>query len=85
MDIPPQFSNPLVMPWQLETSGSQLDGVPAALEASIRFAGARLVQAAAVLLRLPQEIAAQAIVVFTRFWVGPEGGSMVNFDVDVSV
>lgn len=68
-------SNPLVTPEQLSSSSSQLDGVPADLEASSRFAGAQLTQAAGILLRLPQELIAQAIVIFYRFYTGPEGGS----------
>lgn len=68
---------------QLETSGSQLDGIPPDLEDSIRFAGARLTQAAGILLRLPQEAIAQAIVVFMRFWTGPEGGSLAEFGAEV--
>lgn len=67
--------NPLAAVAQLSSSSSQLDGVPAALERSLRFAGARLTQAAGILLRLPQEIIARAIVVFYRFYVGAEGGS----------
>ena len=70
------LSNPLVTASQLSNSSSRLDGVPADLESSIRFAGAQLTQAAGILLRLPQEIVAQAIVVFWRFYVGPEGGSV---------
>ncbi|KAI9842319.1 MAG: hypothetical protein M1837_007311 [Sclerophora amabilis] len=70
------LSNPLATPDQLSTSGSQLDGIPAELESSIRYAAIRLTQAAGILLRLPQDIIGQAIVVFTRFWVGPEGGSL---------
>lgn len=69
------LSNPLVTIEQLSQSSSQLDGIPADLESSIRFAGARLTQAAGILLRLPQEIAAQAVIIFTRFYVGSEGGS----------
>lgn len=69
------LSNPLVTPEQLSNSSSQLDGVPADLESSIRFAGSHLTQAAGILLRLPQEIIAHAIVLFLRFYVGPEGGS----------
>ena len=69
------LSNPLVTVEQLSTSSSQLDGIPADLETSLRFAGAQLTQAAGILLRLPQEIIAQAIVIFYRFYVGPEGGS----------
>lgn len=81
-----QFSpltNPLATVAQLETSGSQLDGIPRDLEDSIRFAGARLTQAAGVLLRLPQEVAAQAIVIFMRFFTGPEGGSLAEFGAEV--
>ncbi|KAJ9649636.1 hypothetical protein H2201_001780 [Coniosporium apollinis] len=77
--------NPLATVDQISQSGSQLDGVPADLENSIRFAGARLTQAAGILLRLPQDIIAQAIVIFTRFFVGPEGGSLKEYGAkDVS-
>ncbi|MCJ1470828.1 hypothetical protein MMC07_009475 [Pseudocyphellaria aurata] len=62
------LSNPLVTPEQLANSSSQLDGVPAELESSIRFAGSHLTQAAGILLRLPQEIIAHAIVLFLRFY-----------------
>jgi hypothetical protein len=82
-----QFSplaNPLASAAQLEVSGSQLDGIPPDLEDSVRYAGARLTQAAGALLRLPQEVIAQAIIVFMRFWVGTEGGSMVEFGAGVS-
>lgn len=78
------LSNPLATVEQLEISSSQLDGVPANLETSIRFASARLIQAAGILLRLPQEVIAQAIVIFTRYWVGPEGGSLSEFGAEVS-
>ncbi|KAK5016228.1 cyclin-like protein [Cryomyces antarcticus] len=73
---PSQLWNPLATAEQLATSRSQQDGVPADLEASIRFAGARLTQAAGILLQLPQEIIAQAVVLFTRFWIGVDGGSL---------
>lgn len=69
------LSNPLATVAQLSTSSSQLDGVPPDLERSLRFAGARLTQAVGILLRLPQEIIARAIVIFYRFYVGAEGGS----------
>lgn len=69
------LSNPLSTPEQLLKSSSQLDGISTDLESSIRFAGAQLTQAAGILLRLPQEIIAQSIVVFLRFYTGPEGGS----------
>lgn len=70
------LANPLATPAQLSSSSSSLDGIPADLEASVRFAGALLTQAAGVLLRLPQDVVAQAIVIFTRFWIGPDGGSL---------
>ena len=73
MQSPSPLANPLVTPAQLRLSSSQLDNIPRHLEDSVRFAGARLTQAAGILLRLPQEIIAQAIVVFARFWVGAEG------------
>lgn len=79
------LSNPLATVEQLSTSSSQLDGVPADLESSLRFAGAQLTQAAGILLRLPQEIIAQAIVIFYRFYIGSEGGSFkINAVKDVS-
>ena len=77
------LSNPLVTPDQISTSSSQLDGVTGELETSVRYAGAQLTQAAGVLLRLPQEIIAQAIVIFARFWVGSEGGSLREYGVKV--
>jgi len=69
------LSNTLATVDQLSNSSSQLDGVSAELESSLRFAGAQLIQAAGILLRLPQEIIAQAIVIFYRFYMGSEGGS----------
>jgi hypothetical protein len=77
------IANPLATVSHLETSGSLLDGIPADLEDSVRFAGARLTQAAGILLRLPQEVIAQAIVIFTRFWVGPDGASLLEFGAEV--
>lgn len=77
------LSNPLATPDQLASSGSQLDGIPPDLEDSIRFAGARLTQAAGILLRLPQDIIAQAIVIFARFFQGPEGGSLMEYGAKV--
>ncbi|KAL4753032.1 autophagocytosis associated protein [Aspergillus terricola var. indicus] len=70
------LSNALATPEQLTSSSSAIDGVPTELETSVRFAGTQLTQAAGILLRLSQDIIAQAIVIFTRFWLGPEGGSL---------
>ncbi|KAJ5536618.1 hypothetical protein N7513_009804 [Penicillium frequentans] len=71
-----QLSNALATPDQLSNSSSSIDGVPSDLEMSIRCAGAQLTQAAGVLLGLSQDIIAQAIVIFTRFWLGADGGSL---------
>ena len=78
-----QLSNPLATVEQLQQSASDLDGIPTDLQNSIRFASTRLMQAAGVLLRLPQDIIAQAIVIFCRFWIGPEGGSFKDYDAKV--
>ncbi|KAL8847141.1 MAG: hypothetical protein Q9221_007806 [Calogaya cf. arnoldii] len=72
------LSNALATVEQLSNSSSSLDGVPPLLESSIRFAGLQMTQAAGILLRIPQEIIAQAMVIFTRFYIGPEGGSLRN-------
>jgi hypothetical protein len=80
---PSILCNQLVASSQLETSASQLDGVPPALEDAIRFHSAHLLQAAGILLRLPQEIIAQAIVLLFRYWTGPDGGSMLDADAKV--
>ncbi|KAF2096987.1 hypothetical protein NA57DRAFT_41396 [Rhizodiscina lignyota] len=76
---PSHLSNPLATLEQLSTSGSQLDGISADLETSILFAGATLTQAAGILLHLPQDIIASAIVTYSRFWVGAEGGSLREY------
>lgn len=77
------LSNALATPEQLSSSSSSIDGVTPDLEASLRFAGAQLTHAAGILLRLSQDIIAQAIVTYTRFWIGPEGGSMRIYSVKV--
>ncbi|KAK3703129.1 hypothetical protein LTR37_014606 [Vermiconidia calcicola] len=74
------LANSLASSSQLETSATQLDGVPRELEDSVRFDTARLLQAAGILLRLPQEVIAQSIVILYRFWSGPDGGSMLEHD-----
>lgn len=82
---PSHLLNPLATSLQLETSASQLDGLPSELEDSVRFETARLTQAAGILLRLPQEIIAQAIVILQRVWTGPDGGSLLEHDSKVRV
>ena len=75
--------NPLTSSLHLETSASQLDGVPKDLEESVGFETGRLLQAAGILLRLPQEIVAQAIVILQRYWIGTDGGSLLENDAEV--
>lgn len=82
---PSPLANPLATIAQLEASSSSLDGILPDLEDSVRYAGAKLTQAAGILLRLPQEVVAQAIVVFMRFWVGPEGGSLGEVGAEVTM
>ena len=80
---PSHLANPLASSAQLEISASHLDGVPRDLEDSVRFETARLLQAAGILLRLPQELVAHSIVLLYRFWIGPDGGSMLEYDSKV--
>jgi hypothetical protein len=79
------LSNALATAEQLTSSSSAIDGVPSDLETSIRFAGTQLTQAAGVLLRLSQDIIAQAIVTFTRFWLGQDGGSLRIYSAKVYI
>lgn len=77
------LSNDLATPDQLSNSSSSIDNVPPDLETSIRCAGAQLTQTAGVLLHLSQDIIAQAVVIFTRFWLGTDGGSLRIYSVKV--
>lgn len=77
------ITNPLARPDQLQTTASQLDRIPADLEISIKFEGSRLIQAAGILLYLPQELIAEAVIIFSRFWLGPEGGSLAEYAAKV--
>lgn len=67
------ISNPLVDVEQLQHAASYHDGISAALELSLRYQTALLTQSAGILLKLPQETIAQAIVIQQRFYTG--GGS----------
>lgn len=77
------LSNVLATPDQLSKSSSSIDNVPSDLETSIRCAGVQLTQTAGVLLHLSQDIIAQAVVIFTRFWLGADGGSLRIYSVKV--
>ena len=78
---PSQLANPLATVAKLETTASQLQGIPQDIEHFARFDAARLTQAAGILLRLPQEIIAQSIIVLQRFYVGADGGSWLEQDL----
>lgn len=59
--------NPLATAQQLEASNAD-NALPGELQDSIRYSTAKLTQAAGILLRLPQDITAQAVVMLMRFW-----------------
>jgi hypothetical protein len=77
------LTNPLASVEQLSTSSSRLDGVPLELEQSVVYGGGRLIQAAGILLELPQDVIATAIIYFSRFWIGSEGGSLRQYAAKV--
>jgi len=77
---PSHLINPTASSLQLERSASHVDGVPRAVEDSIRYETSRLIQVAGILLRLPQEAIAQAIVILQRFFIGPDAASLVEID-----
>ncbi|KAI6835335.1 cyclin [Hortaea werneckii] len=78
---PSQLANPLATVAKLETTASQLQVIPQDIEHFARFDAARLTQAAGILLRLPQEIIAQSIIILQRFYVGADGGSLLEHDL----
>jgi hypothetical protein len=55
------------------------------LEVSIKYESSRLIQAAGILLHLPQELIAEVIIIFSRFWLGPEGGSLAEYAAKVCI
>lgn len=63
------LTNPLATPSQLFALSALNYPLPPDLQASIRYYTARLTQAAGLLLRLPQDITAQANVLLFRYWV----------------
>ena len=62
------LSNPLATASQIYQVSSP-HALPVELQDSIRFYTARLTQAAGILLRLPQDITAQANVLLFRYWL----------------
>lgn len=62
------LTNPLATVQQLYASSANLK-CPSESQEIIRYQTARLTSAAGILLRLPQEVAAQAIVLLQRYWL----------------
>jgi len=79
------LSNPLATPTQLAISASQSDGVPTDLEDSVRYASLEVMQATGILLRLPQAFIAEAMIIFSRFWIGADGGSLLRYSAKVGL
>ncbi|KAI9883926.1 MAG: 40s ribosomal protein L44e [Watsoniomyces obsoletus] len=79
----PHLCNPLATIDQLSTSGSRLDGISKEEEDTARYRGAIMTQRAGILLRLPQDVIAKAIIISVRFYVGPEGGSLRDHPIDL--
>ncbi|KAH8680985.1 hypothetical protein BX600DRAFT_445462 [Xylariales sp. PMI_506] len=65
------MTNPLATADQLyrRTASTNLSALPTDLQDTLFFATQLLTQAAALLLRLPQSVAAQASVVLSRYWL----------------
>jgi hypothetical protein len=73
------LSNPLASAEQLYSHVSNNE-LPIELQDSIRFYTARLTQAAGILLRLPQDITAQATVLLFRYWLVDD---LMRFELSV--
>lgn len=78
------LANPLASSSLLKACVSQTYNVSRDLEDSIHYETTRLLQAAGILLHLPQEIIAHSIVVIQHFWVSQEGGNLLEHDAIVS-
>ncbi|KIN07768.1 hypothetical protein OIDMADRAFT_151590 [Oidiodendron maius Zn] len=65
------LSNPLATAEQLHQR-ALVNSLPAEIQDSIRYYTARLTQAAGILLRLPQDITAQANILLYRYWLVDE-------------
>jgi hypothetical protein len=61
------LSNPLASAKQL--GSKEVNGLPIELQENIRFYTARLTQSAGLLLRLSQDVTAQAIIMLFRHWL----------------
>ncbi|KAK6505796.1 hypothetical protein TWF481_007687 [Arthrobotrys musiformis] len=63
------FTAPLATPAQLSTSPSQSSGVPEPLEQKLRLVACRLIQAAGILMELPQPTISTAIILLQRYYL----------------
>ena len=77
------LANPLVTSEQLHRLQDDVTGYWGNNAESLRYAQAQLIQAAGVLLRLPQEVIARAIVLLQRFWIIGSAGPDQAIDVKV--
>jgi hypothetical protein len=78
------LTNPLATSTQLykSTADPLSHSLPPELQDSVRFYTARLTQAAGILLRLGQDITAQACVLLFRYWVVDD---LMRFEFGVSI
>ncbi|RVD84710.1 uncharacterized protein DFL_006439 [Arthrobotrys flagrans] len=63
------FTTPLATPAQLSTSPSQLSGIPDPVEQKLRLVACRLIQAAGILMELPQPTISTAILLLQRYYL----------------
>ncbi|KAF3902827.1 Cyclin-L2 [Arthrobotrys entomopaga] len=63
------FSAPLATPAQLSSSPSQQSGLPDSLEQKLHLVACRLIQAAGILMELPQPTISTAIILLQRFYI----------------
>ncbi|KAK6504411.1 hypothetical protein TWF506_002610 [Arthrobotrys conoides] len=63
------FTTPLATPSQLSTSPSQLVGIPESIEQKLRLVACRLIQAAGILMELPQPTISTAILLLQRYYL----------------
>ncbi|KFY56286.1 hypothetical protein V496_06731 [Pseudogymnoascus sp. VKM F-4515 (FW-2607)] len=66
------LTNPLVSPEQLASCARINAGHPQSIQDRIRFSTAKVTQSAGILLRLPQSVSAQAVVLLYRYWAVEE-------------
>lgn len=66
------LTNPLVSPEQLASCTRINAAHPQSFQDQIRFSTAKVTQSAGILLRLPQSVSAQAVVLLYRYWTVEE-------------